>query len=372
MAEGLLASYYLQFGEKGLRNLQQSVDDIGTQLKKADATAEPVAQGMGRKIGEGITRGLASVGRAFDAMATAGKRAFGGLAQSALTWVRAGLQGTTTGAAFGVQMQLLSREVANLVIGPLNSLLEGIRSVTAWFRSLDGDTQRLLGRFITGVVVISTLSAALPRLTGGFRALGGVLSVLSAHPILALAAAMVGLMASTEEGRSAFGEMLAALAPIGRALAELGSALAPLISALAEVLLPIAQALVPVFEAVAAVVTTIVNAIMAAVNWLKELLNIGQSAQGGLAAGAAGRPGGGRQELRSSGGGFEAVTEAFRRFNVSAGRTESSIPQRQLQAQERSNSTLDRIEANTRRGFLGGLNATIREAGMPPVPPAVS
>lgn len=262
--------------------------------------------------------------------AAAGERAFGGLSQTVLTWVRAGLQGTTTGEQLGVQFQLLSREVANLFIGPLNKLIGGIQAVTNWFRSLDGSTQRLIGSVLTWGVVLAGAAAVIPRVIGGLQGIGAAMGLILAHPLIAVTAALVAIFARTEEGRAAF-------ARLGSALANL---FGPLIDALGRTLPPLIEALAPAFEVVANVIATIVEGITMLVNGVREALEFLGIIDARPAARGGARAGQDRQELTQKGGGIEDVRAAFGRFMAAAQRTDP-VPSRQLE-------TLGRIEQNTR------------------------
>ncbi len=288
--------------------------------------------------------------------AAAGERAFGGLSQTVLTWVRAGLQGTTTGEQLGVQFQLLSREVANLMIGPMDALISGVSRITNWFRSLDGSTQRQLGSLLAWGVGLYAASGALAKLAGGLSAVNGLFKLFATNPLVAIVAAIAaaviqskGLGGVLESLLGVMGKIATAVETVfgwlGRAIDRVGELASSVASRVGGFLEGVDQKLFGGFF-----------------GRLKDrageiLADIGD-ALGLTGGGPATQPGQDRQELVSKGGGIEDVRAAFARFNAAAQRTD--VPQRQLDA-------LQRIEQNTRRG--GG---SLVGAGLAAAVPAVS
>lgn len=317
MAGALLANTY--------RGLAAGVEQFGAAVK----AVQPALVRMGQTIQE------------------VGKRAavaFGIATSAVMSFVRAGLEGTVQGQQLRLQWQLLSREIAGLAVPAIRALLHGIQQVTAWFRSLSGEQQAVLVRIVSVGAAFMAASLILPKLIVGVKALGGVLVLLAANPVLAIVTALGALVLSSQEGRSALGHIFDAIRPALRAVGDLFKAIwnliQPIIEALGKVLPPLVEALLPLFEAVAEVIKTIVGFVTDVVNGIRTVLE-----ELGVIEQRQQRPQRGRQreEVTAVGRGPADVRSFFANFQAAALRTGGGIPERQLRVQEQ-------IERNTRPG----------------------
>ncbi len=291
----------------------------GALAKLAAPVTVPVkllATGAMDMLGK-LTEGLKKVGEAATVPFVIASAAIGG-------WVRAGLSGTTMGERLGLQFSLLSREIASLFIPVLEMVIGALQRVTDWFRSLSGETQALIGWTATAVVGLLGVATILPRIIGGISAMGNVLSVLAANPIVAIVGAIAALLVGTEAGRGALGRLAEAFAPILSAVGRLFGALKPVFDL-------IGQAVSALADGIASVVGKVADAVESVGDFLG---NTGRAVGEGVLGGQAGpREGSNRQELANAGGKKEGLSAAFDRFQSAALRTSTSQPPTQAQMQ---------------------------------------
>ncbi len=318
-----LGDLYVTLTLKGVSEYQAAIANAGKTLnatfsKLTAATSSGAATsdgggifaGLGKAIGGAqammarFAASLQEIGRAAAVPFVVASAAVGG-------WVRAGLSGTTMGERLGLQFNLLSREIASLFIPVLNRVIEALQSVTSWFRQLSGPQQAFIGWTIAATVGLLGVATILPRLVGGLSAMGGVLKVLAANPIVAIVGAIAALLVGTESGRSALGRLAAAFAPIFSALGKLLDALKPVFDFLGK-------AIAAVADGIAFVVDKISGAVEAVTDWLG--LTSEEERRTARAQGARGE-GANRQELQNRGGQREQIQDAFLRFQSAALRT---------------------------------------------------
>lgn len=160
--------------------------------------------------------------------------AYGITTAKLLGFVRAGLQGTTLGESMAYNFSMLNREVAQLFLPALEKLNKTIAQTVVWFRNLSGEQQAAIGKWIgIGTGLLGVLSIG-PKVVGVLKMIGdGLQTAFTLNPVLLLTSSIVGLMASTEEGRER-------LVKIGEAMAEV---FRPVITLLDTVVLPVVQSL---------------------------------------------------------------------------------------------------------------------------------
>lgn len=205
--------------------------------------------------------------------------AFQQLTNAAKSWVQAGLSGTAHGNALSMQMTMLSQQIAGVFVPTIEKVIRGLERVVSWFRSLTGEQQgnirrwveaaaamvlvhTILGRLIVGVIsfvgtlvggmvmaagsIFTTLIPAITALVSAIVAgsgiattalglasagisvlLGLAAAVVSAFVSLGLAAATVGtgIAVGTHSGRAAFASLIDAIKPIIAQVVALGKRL---------------------------------------------------------------------------------------------------------------------------------------------------
>ncbi len=89
------------------------------------------------------------------------------LVDSTQSWVRAGMAGTGMGNLLTVQMQYLSREIASVFLPLMRSVSDILERVTVYFRSLTGDQQHSIRKWIETSAAILLVANVVPRLVSG-------------------------------------------------------------------------------------------------------------------------------------------------------------------------------------------------------------
>jgi hypothetical protein len=176
-----------------------------------------------------------------EKMATAGLAVAGAYAYASsklLSFVKAGLAGTTAGEALSFQFNQLQRSVAEAFLPVVESVIRRLQTLTQFFRGLSGEQQENVRRW-TGITIGALgFMTLVPKLVGGLMTVGAVLKAAAlSNPFLLAAGAIAALLARTEEGRSSLAEMGKTLMDAFGKLAEiLGEVLVPIVQALTDAL----------------------------------------------------------------------------------------------------------------------------------------
>jgi hypothetical protein len=325
---GQLGSWYIEVVTKGKATVLSDVQEVRLAMSKVDTEHKKQTDDQKKRVNT-----LGAVWQRVGVMMqTAGQHMRMGLIAASAAMVgfaRAGLSGTTHGAALSLRFQMLSREITQLFLPAIEGGIMVIGKLVQWFRRMDGQAQAAAGA-ILGIGV--ALKVAL---------LG--------HPIMALVVGMASFVLSTKEGH----ELLKQLADIGKSLANifgpiLSAALSDLKYAL-EGIVSGARELAVIMRGVAQDMTRSRSGntprwwLAIAPSWLG-----GASSPEELAGSVGGRtrpaaPGGPtpRRELTPAGGQWEGFEQTFRRIQ-SLGVT-TDIPNQQLAEQRRTNEILNRV-----------------------------
>lgn len=396
----------------GVKERLQALDPVIGQFARTFAEAFVAAQQQAARMAQ-AQRELATVTGMTAERQRQLAQAFSLTAGPLMGFIRSGLQGTAQGELLSLRMQMLSREIANLFLPAINAAVNGLVRLTEWFRSLSGQQQESIARWVAVGTSVLGVSIILPKVAAGFALVGNALTTAFAfNPILALVGVLVGVGLAADNTGELVADLARSFRPLFQAVGEVvrpllefagavATALAPQIKRLAEILaLPVVQwgllaagmlavmpRLVGGVLSLGAAFTTLRGAIAASIPLLMELadlarnisdigtgpafLNLAQNA--GLAAtppvsrfgtfvpmtaeqrAAAGlppAPGQGRRELEPRGGGFEGLMETFRRLQAASNRTDDAQRTReeQLGALERIFGTAESILALVRQG----------------------
>jgi hypothetical protein len=95
--------------------------------------------------------------------------------QAARSWVNSGLAGTGIGNQMSMQFTLLSQQIAGVFVPTLNLVIRGIETLTAWFRSLTGEQQNTIRRWVEAAAVMVVVSQVAGRLGSAFMGLVGTI-----------------------------------------------------------------------------------------------------------------------------------------------------------------------------------------------------
>jgi hypothetical protein len=294
----------------------KTLGTLGAYLDAAKGKIAGIASGLASMAGSGIAGAGAAVGQLNQQLAAtpvaigAAVAGFQMLTNSARSWVSAGLAGTGHGNLMQAQFQQLSQQIAGVFVPTINMVTHAVTDLAAWFRRLTGDQQGVIRRFVEAGAAMVVVHLALTKVTGmvisfvgtmiagmvaaagsilttlvpafltlvsevvagsvtmasaiGFASagistiLGVVGAVASALLSLGIAGTTVGvgLAVGTQSGRSALGELLAALRPVADAFrtvfqglsAAIGPVLEQLGGRVGAVMQRVAAALTGLFE----------------------------------------------------------------------------------------------------------------------------
>lgn len=162
-----------------------------------------------------------------------------GLATAAMGgWVRAGIAGTTIGERLSWQTKQLSMQIASLFVPWIEKGIAALQGLTDRFRALSGEQQKNIAWWAAiGTGMLGALAIA-PKLITAFDKVGApLITIAMANPWLAAVAGIVALLASTERGRAALGQLgqslLEAFQPVAKVLLDL---LVPAMKSLASLI----------------------------------------------------------------------------------------------------------------------------------------
>src|SRR5262249_8086999 len=137
-------------------------------LAPLKAAGSAVGGLVGQLLGP-VTGALGKIGEQLKNVGQIAQGAFEAASRTRLGLVRAGLQGTTAGEALSVRFQELNRQIASLFLEQIEKLVGALERVVDWFRSLDGDAQRTIGRLVTFGAAALGVAAVLPKIIGGLQ-----------------------------------------------------------------------------------------------------------------------------------------------------------------------------------------------------------
>jgi hypothetical protein len=161
-----LAKQFVEFAAKGMDVVQGAMASIKTGLDHVEAqTQKANAQLQATPVAIGA--------------AVAG---FQLLTNAARSWVSAGMAGTAHGNLLALQFTMLSREIAGVFVPTINLAIRGIEKITAWFRSLTGEQQGNIRRWVEAAAAMTIVYGIVGMVTKAFAgfifsAIGGVVSL---------------------------------------------------------------------------------------------------------------------------------------------------------------------------------------------------
>lgn len=392
-----------QIFDQHLQDMQQGWT---TTLVAMAAAQQAFVRDTSNSWGKWITSSDETYNRMRRGM-TALQTSFKVVTGSMLGFTAAGLRGTAAGASLSLHFQLLSREIANVFLPTITGVLDKLNAVVNWFRSLSGEQQQSILHWSRLTVGLLGTSVLLPKIAAGLQSIRGVMTLLSAHPVLAIVGAVASLFAATEEGQAVFGELVSALKPlvsmVGKLASVIGSVLGPILKWVAGALTAVIRGISGVFSAGAVTFRTplghqrlsdiqdptqrqqeyerrraqileqarpgstggaIVGATTAwqaaAPQWLTRIFGgrsqVAEALRGATELqeqrrNAASR----RRELEPAGGGLEGLGDVYRRLQNAA--LKNDIPQRQLEQAQRQTEQ-DAVRNDILLRIEGGISRT--------------
>jgi phage-related protein len=313
----------------------KALKDAGDEGKDAGDKGKAAAKdqlGMWEKLG-GSVKGAAGQLVAFAASATGASAGLAGI-------MFAGLRGTAEMERLLFNFQQISREIANIFAPAIRAVVSVTNTLLAAFRDLTGDQQATIRNFVAAASGAALFAAAagsiIPKIAGIGAAVSGLWAVMAANPVTAIVGAIGAMLAGTEQGRDALGEMFDAVKPIFEAIGEVASVVAevlgPALTAVAEivkgVLVPVFVLLKPVFELIA----TVIRGIAGAVSALARFFGLARSDR------ERARP---RDELNNASKGLESFEQTWRSLQQAIARQD--VPREHLREARTQTSLLQAL-----------------------------
>jgi hypothetical protein len=203
---------------------KSKVGEAGNALRSLGGILVSVTERAKQAVVDPIAIGAATV-------------AFQQLTQAARSWVNAGLAGTGHGAALSLQFELLSRQIAGVFVPTINLVIRLVSELTSWFRSLGGEQQAMIRRWVEAAAVMivvsqvasrlsSTIMGAIGSVVMGIVSVAGAIitTVIPAITTLASVAATAGTAVAVQLALATAGisVLIGGIALAAAALASLG------------------------------------------------------------------------------------------------------------------------------------------------------
>ncbi len=341
-----LAELFVEFKVQGLAQFAGALDDV-RRRNQALADVQSKFGAAGVEALKKVQQQAEATRKKFDD-ATRTLTIFGAAGTAAiLGFTRAGLAGTAQGNYLALTMERLSREVAGIFLPTVEKLIGYLEETVDWFRSLSGEQQDsiqkwvLIGAGVLAVVVI------LPKLLGG---IGAVITVAKG-----LYLAIVGIPAAIAWITAAIPPLIGAVSSLSASL--FAFAANPVVLAIAGIA-ALVLALLPLIE-------KLKEGTAAWNDFSKAAGSLG-GANSDLAGGAVRRQGpisdlelGGKKKDRGKdhrsaqlvGGGFEALEQTYRRIQESVSKVDYG--KQMVDEQGRSNGFLSQIFDEMRKRQQG-------------------
>lgn len=267
---------------------------------------------------------------------------------SVFGFVHAGLAGTAEANLMAHSFMLMNREIASIFTPAIHAAITAVQTITQALRSMSGGTQENIRNLIGIAATFLGILTIVPPLIAGIKAVGAALmSAIVANPILAVAAAVAGLLVGTEAGRKALGNLFAAVGPILEAFEPILEIVNDVVKLIAGVLAPaltlvgeiLKAVIVPMFELLKPILellSDVVKGLSGALNSFMGLLGLGNKEEGKK----------GKQSLTQEGGGREDIEGIMTRIQSGALKNDTAFAQR-----ERMIRHLEGIDRSTRPRF---------------------
>ena len=382
-ASGTLANLVVQFVTQGQKELKQSLDDIQMAIgavvlavqKFNTQTIEALEKTKG-KTKEAATETV-KLGEAFQKAATTINVAVGAGVAVIGGFVRQGLAAGSMGMVLSFQMERLALTLSGLFRPEIQKLTDMLGRLTDWINRLSESQKKTIAYFIEGAAAALAVGLILPRIATGIKAIivavAGLTKAIVAGeiatgfgailPILGLMVqGIVAFTVGTEQGRSMFRALAAAVKPVADAvkalfgefkgdMSAIGNSLADGIYHAAHAMSQLVSETINFINKTGAIRETIDFLSKSLAGWALLLKVIDVKFFGGKnrPAFAPAEEGSRGAEMRR-GGGFESLSATYERIALAALRASSggrSPEERTADGIDEANKTLDRIQMNT-------------------------
>jgi hypothetical protein len=233
-------------------------------LAKAEVSAFKDAEKAAKEAARAVKEQAETVASGIGAVGVAAGIMYAKLTESIAGYVRAGIAASAIGDQINWQMQQISLSIAGLFRPELEKLINMLRAVTDWFRSLSDAQRENLARWALFLTVGLGVAVMLPAVVIGLRAMSVAIQAISA----AIAAGSLGTLPII------FAAVAAASVYFTEGLSGLWNVITPLADAVSAFAAVMGEILGPILQVVAIGITYVVKAVVALVEILKPVIQL--------------------------------------------------------------------------------------------------
>ena len=225
MEGNTLSDWTVNFTAKGIPSILSGAGKIKSKLTEHLTEYEKLSAAIKRikeqresvRIGRMAEEMSMTTGMQIDRWANRAAVGFAVLSGATMGWVTAGMSGTVEAYQLQQSFSYLSREIAGVFAPTIRDVVDGIRSLTRWFRSMSGEQQATIRNVVlfTGGLLVAVTTINMMR--------KAVLALSAAYALMGLTGIAAGRGAAAASAGAAGGGLLGMVGGI-RGAAMLGGA----------------------------------------------------------------------------------------------------------------------------------------------------
>lgn len=220
MAGNTLSDWTVNFTAKGIPSILSGAGKLKSKLTEHLTEYEKLSAAIKRikeqresvRIGRMAEEMSMTTGMQIDRWANRAAVGFAVLSGATMGWVTAGMSGTVEAYQLQQSFSYLSREIAGVFAPTIRDVVDGIRSLTRWFRGMSGEQQATIrnvvlftGGLLVAVTTINMMRKAVLALSAAFglMRLTGIAAGAGATAAAAGGSGMLGMLGMAGRLRSA-------------------------------------------------------------------------------------------------------------------------------------------------------------------------
>ena len=187
MAGNTLSDWTVNFTAKGIPSVLSGAGKIKSKLTEHLTEYEKLSAAIKRikeqresaRIGRMAEEMSMTTGMQIDRWANRAAVGFAVLSGATMGWVTAGMSGTVEAYQLQQSFSYLSREIAGVFAPTIRDVVDGIRSLTRWFRGMSGEQQTTIrnvvlftGGLLVAVTTINMMRKAVLALSAAYSLMG--------------------------------------------------------------------------------------------------------------------------------------------------------------------------------------------------------
>lgn len=187
MASNTLSDWTVNFTAKGIPSVLSGAGKIKSKLTEHLTEYEKLSAAIKRikeqresvRIGRMAEEMSMTTGMQIDRWANRAAVGFAVLSGATMGWVTAGMSGTVEAYQLQQSFSYLSREIAGVFAPTIRDVVDGIRSLTRWFRGMSGEQQTTIrnvvlfaGGLLVAVTTINMMRKAVLALSAAYSLMG--------------------------------------------------------------------------------------------------------------------------------------------------------------------------------------------------------